>query len=347
MHFLQKIVAALCTLVLSFVTVSCNNVPELKSETYYDMFDTFVTVMAYGEDDESFEENCKKAKEALYECSVLFDIYREYDGKNNLATVNKNAGIKAVEVDENIIDLLEFSIEMHEKTQGRLNVAMGSVISLWHDCREKNAKEPGSAPLPSMTELEAAAEHTDISCVKIDKEKSTVYLEDGEMSLDAGAVAKGFAADIAVRILRESGITDGYAVNIGGNVVTVGEKYKDTAWRISVQSPYSEYNTNIASVEVRDLSLVSSGTYERNFELDGKRYHHIIDKDTLMPSEYFDGVSVLGGSSAMCDALSTALFCMPQEEGMALIESMDGVEALWVKDGKITRSPGFPEDKQS
>ena len=258
---------AICTALLGCGIFGCAPSKEMHSETYYDMFDTFVTVIAYEDDSERFDDNCKQVKDTLYECSRLFDIYREY---------------------------------------GSVNIAMGSVLKLWHECREKNTEQSGSAPLPTQAELSKAAEHSDITDIIVDRENMTVYLADGEMSLDVGAVAKGYAADIAANALKDTGVTDGYAINIGGNVITIGQKTENTPWRVSVQSPYEQYNTHLTTVELNGTSLVTSGTYERKFVYDGKEYHHIINPDTLYPSEHFDSVSVLGESSAVCDALTGA-----------------------------------------
>lgn len=335
---------AICTALLGCGIFGCAPSKEMHSETYYDMFDTFVTVIAYEDDSDRFDDNCKQVKDTLYECSRLFDIYREYEGMNNLASVNKNAGVSPVKVDEKIISLIEFSIRMYEKTDGSVNIAMGSVLKLWHECREKNTEQSGSAPLPTQAELSKAAEHSDITDIVVDRENMTVYLADGEMSLDVGAVAKGYAADIAANALKDTGVTDGYAINIGGNVITIGQKTENTPWRVSVQSPYEQYNTHLTTVELNGTSLVTSGTYERKFVYDGKEYHHIINPDTLYPSEHFDSVSVLGENSAVCDALTTALFNMPLEQGKALVEATEGVEAMWAADKNITRSSGFPSD---
>ncbi len=330
-------------LLLLCMSFACTQKPSMQSETYYDMFDTYVTVFAYGEDTKVFEENCKKIKDTLSECSALFDIYREYEGINNLCTVNKNAGKSPVKTDERVISLIEHGIEMYSQTEGAVNIAMGSVIKLWHDCREQN-KEGETDILPDEAELFAAAEHIDITKIKIDREKRTLYLEDPLMALDVGAIAKGFAADYTVKMLRDSGITDGYAINLGGNVIVIGEKAEGVPWEISVQSPYEDDSPRIARIQASDSTLVTSGTYERYFEKDGKRYHHIIDPDTFYPTDSFDGVSVFGASSALCDAYSTALFCMPLEKGMDFINSIDGVEAIWVADGEIYKSRGFPEN---
>ncbi len=342
----QKAAAAAAAVIISLFSSSCTGSDVMHSETYYDMFDTFVTVIAYGVDGEEFDENCNEIKTELYELSRLYDIYREYDGINNLATVNKNAGKAPVTVDERIISLLEFSLEAYRLTDGEINIAMGSVLTLWHDAREKNTSDPGSAPPPDDAALRRAAEHTDINDIVIDRESMSVYLADPEMSLDVGAIAKGYAADAAAKLLKDKGVSDGYAVNLGGNVITLGKKSPESseAWKVSIRSPYTEYTSQLVSVELIGASLVSSGTYERRFEYDGESYHHIIDRDTLFPSVHFDGVSVTGGSSALCDALSTALFCMSLDDGMALVDSIEGVEAVWIKDGNVTYSAGFPRE---
>ncbi len=323
---------------------SCSGQDQLvHSEVYYDMFDTFVTVSAYGVDKESFDTACTVIKEELYQRSCLYDIYREYDGINNLATVNKNAGISPVRVDRRLIELVEFSIDAYTLTDGKVNIAMGSVLSLWHDARENSAVTENNTPPPTEQELREAYKHTNINDIIIDTENMTLYLSDPEMSLDVGAVAKGFSADAAREKLGELGIEDSYYVNLGGNVITVGYKYPNdkTPWQASVNTSYLEYDTPPVRLSLIDESLVTSAVNERFFTYGSESYHHIIDPETLMPAAYFDSVSIKGRSSAMCDVLSTALFCMSESDGSALIESLEGVEALWINERGTHSTSGF------
>jgi thiamine biosynthesis lipoprotein len=172
---------------------------------------------------------------------------------------------------------------------------------------------------------------------------STVTITDPEMKLDVGAIAKGYAVEMVARALEEKGIS-GYILNIGGNVRAVGAKADGEPWTVGLENPMEdEDKPYIAYLSLTKEALVTSGSYQRYYVVDGKRYHHIIDPETLMPSEGFTSVSVLCESSAMGDALSTALFCMSLEEGMALVESLEDVEVMWVlTDGTKQASSGFP-----
>ena len=190
-----------------------------------------------------------------------------------------------------------------------------------------------------MEKLEEAAKHTDITKLVIDEESGTVTLADPLMKLDVGAIAKGYATECAARSLEEKGIT-GYVLNVGGNVRTIGTKPDGEPWTVGLENPDGQDFLEYLALDGQ--SLVTSGSYQRYYYVDGKAYHHIIDPATLMPAEGYVSVSVICENSGLGDALSTALFCMPLEEGMTLVESLDGVEALWLTvDGVKTVSTGW------
>ena len=193
-----------------------------------------------------------------------------------------------------------------------------------------------------MEKLTEAAQYTDINKMKLDEENGTVTLEEPMMRLDVGAIAKGYAVEMAARSLEEEGIT-GYVINVGGNVRTIGKKADGTKWTVGIENPAEDAEDGyLAYLELAGESLVTSGSYQRYYVVDGKRYHHIIDPETLMPAEGYTSVSVVCKSSAQGDAFSTALFCMSLEEGMALVEQTPGVEAMWLTvDGTCHRSSGF------
>lgn len=324
---------------------SCGKTKEKYSAHSFDFFDTVTTVTGFAESKEEFDDVSAYVLAELGAYHRLFDIYKRYDGMENLCTVNElvDGAHRTVKVDTRIIEMLEYAKEMYEKTGGKVNIAMGSVLSIWHEYRSAGINEPWAAELPPMDKLREAAEHTDINSLVIDKENGTVTITDPEARLDVGAIAKGFAVEMVARELEKKGIT-GYVLNVGGNVRTVGTKADGKPWTVGVENPMDdENNPYIAYLGLAGESLVTSGSYQRYYVVDGKRYHHIIDPATLMPSEGFLSVSILCESSAMGDALSTALFCMDVESGMALIESIDGAEAMWVlPDGKTERTSGFP-----
>jgi len=157
--------------------------------TFLNLFDTVTVISGYEKDNDTFSEKVAEIHDALLVYHQLYDIYNDYDGINNIKTINDNAGIKPVKADDKILDLLELAKDMYDLTGGRMNVAMGSVLSLWHEAREISTDDPENAYLPSPEDLASAAEHMDITKMVIDRENGTVYLEDPEMRLDVGAKA--------------------------------------------------------------------------------------------------------------------------------------------------------------
>ncbi|MBO7149165.1 MAG: FAD:protein FMN transferase [Clostridia bacterium] len=306
-------------------------------------FDTVITIVGYEDTQEKFDAVADEILSELGEYHRLYSIYHRFAGIENLCTINElvNGSHRTVKVDKRIVDMLIYAKEMYELTDGMVNIAMGSVLSLWHDYRELGGDDPAQAALPPTDKLKAAAQHTDITNLMIDEENCTVTLTDPQMKLDVGAVAKGYATEMVARKLEEKGVT-GYVLNVGGNIRTVGTKPDGEKWTVGIEKPNGE--DYLAYLELNGESVVTSGSYQRYYIVDGKRYHHIIHPDTQMPAEGFTSVSVVCKDSGLGDALSTALFCLPLDKGIELIESMPGVEAMWVDEqGEKTVSSGFSD----
>lgn len=327
----KKIIPLLLVLVL---LSGCGEKEKQVYQTVFlDVFDTVTTLRGYEESEQAFQQRAEQVHQALQEYHNLFDIYNDYPG--GLKQVNDNAGISPVQVDRAVLDLLKDCRDYYELTQGRVNVAMGSVLYLWHEAREAGLNDPEHAALPEMEKLKEAAKHSSFDAVLFDEQAGTVFLSDPSQRLDVGAVAKGWTAQRVSQLLPE-----GYMLNLGGNVCTRGVKPGGGKWNIAVQSPNAGED-NLCVVSLAGQSLVTSGDYQRSYTVDGKRYHHIIDPDTLMPSEYWRSVSILCDDSGLADCLSTALFLLPLEEGKALAEQYN-VEVMWVDaDMNITQTPGF------
>lgn len=304
---------------------------EPQGKTYYTFFDTVSTIYSYAGDDEAvFEENAAAASELLEDYHRRLDIYHEYSGMNNLCTVNKNAGGEAVTVDRETMDFLVYAKDLCAKTNGKLNIMFGAVLKPWHDSRERAADAPGSAAIPGMDTLKAAQTHTGLELLELDEDALTVRITDPDARLDVGAIGKGYATERAARLLEERG-AESYVLNIGGNIRIVGHKPDGSGWMTGIKDPFDHESAYAMYLELADTSCVTSGIYERFFTVDGVRYHHIIDPDTLMPAQYFASVSVITKDSGLADALSTALFCMPQAEGQALIDRLDEeIQVLWI-----------------
>lgn len=297
--------------------------------TYLNLFDTVTTILGNGESEAEFLEDAGKIYTDLLFYHRLFDIYENYEGLNNLKTINDQAGIAPVTVDPALIQLLLFCRDAYEMTDGKVNAAMGSVLRLWHEARETGI-------LPSQAALEEAALHIDFTDVHIDEAASTVFLSDPATSLDVGAIAKGWATQQVAQAAPA-----GMLISVGGNVCATGPKDDaGTPWSIGIQDP-DKSTAYVKKLAITQGAVVTSGDYQRVFTVDGKDYHHIIDPSTVMPSAFWRSVTVVCADSGLADVLSTALFLLPLEDGMALAAQWDA-QALWLDAaGNIHMTPGF------
>ena len=305
------------------LSLSCGK-PKAFQKTSIAYFDTVITVTAYAESEAEFNALADEIFDEFARFHALYDIYHEYDGVINLCTINKTAGDSPVVVDAQVMELLSFGKSVHALTNGGTNIAMGSVLSLWHEARKRELP-------PDIELLTEAATHTDINDLVLDEEKSTVFFADPALLLDVGAIAKGYAAERIASDLEARGIS-GVLLNVGGNLIAVGNS---VPWKVAVQHPETS-GAYLQKLTLSEGTLVTSGSYQRYFIKDGVRYHHIIDPVTLYPKNEFLQVTVLCSDSGLADALSTALFNLSYEEGLALIETLDGAEELWyTADGRL------------
>ena len=334
------IIITICMLAGMFSSCSRGSRLDRYQATFLTLFDTVTTISGYAENKEIFSETTQRIHDELAEYHQLFDIYNDYEGINNLKTINDNAGIAPVKVDGRIIDMLDMAYDMYGYTNGMMNVAMGSVLALWHDAREYGIENPEASYLPDAEALKLASKSMDIEKLIINKENSTVYLAEPGMSLDVGAIGKGYAVEAVCSSLEKEGL-DHYVVNVGGNVRTIGTKADGTGWKVGVEDPEGK-EKYLLYLSVSDKTIVTSGSYQRYYTVDGVRYHHIISPESLYPENQYLSVTIISDNSALADALSTALFNMDQGQGESIIESFKGTEAMWVyADGTMFFSSGF------
>ena len=325
---------------LSFLLCGCAGAGEENkqySATFLTVFDTVTTIVGRDISEEAFTEKAQAVHDELLILHQLFDIYNEYEGLNNLKTVNDHPG-EAIAVDQTIIDLLLDCKVYYELTDGRVNAAMGSVLKLWHDAREDGLNDMANAYLPDDAALKEAARHTSWEGIVIDAEAGTVTITDPGLRLDVGAIAKGWSVQRAAENTPE-----GLLISVGGNVCATGPKTADgTPWIVGVQNPDGGENY-LHTLYLQKGSMVTSGDYQRTYLVDGELYHHIIDPDTLYPGRLWRAVTVVCPDSGLADALSTALFLLPLEEGQKLLDQC-GSTAMWVdQEGGIHYSTGFQE----
>ena len=333
----------ICALILIslLILTSCQKGEDKVALKKYEasfltLFDTVTTMVGYAESEEDFSLVANSIHQELLEYHQLYNIYNDYEGINNIKTINDNAGVAPVVVDRKIIDLLLFCKDIYYRTDGKVNVAMGSVLSIWHDYRQRAINNPSQAAIPDMSALEEAAKHTDIENVVIDPDASTVFLADPLMSLDVGAIAKGYATECVT-----NGLDTHLLISVGGNVSSSMSKPEGKDWIVGLQDPFSEMGEYNHTIKIKKGAVVTSGDYQRYYVVDGIKYHHIIDPVTLMPSSYWKSVSVVADDSALADALSTALFLLDIEDGQKLLDEY-GAYAIWTDiNGEEFLSSGF------
>ena len=321
---MRKLVALLLSLFLLF---GCQARPKQLARTDY-LLDTVVTLTLYGATEADLDA-------AFNEIRRLNGLLDAYSPDSDLGKLQAAAGREPVAASPETMELLLFAKEMYEKTGGYLDVTVGPLIDLW-DIRN-------GGHYPTDRELSAALDLLGMDDLVLDEGKGTAYLARSGMRLDLGALAKGYIADRVKALLLERGVKSG-VIDLGRNILLIGEKPGKAAFSIGIQSPGSA-GEMLRVLSLRDKSLVTSGTYERYFEHEGKRYHHVLDPFTGFPADRsLAAVTVLSDSSLWGDALSTACLLLGADDGLKLVDSIPDVEALFVlADGSVITSAGFPK----
>ena len=285
--------------------------------------DTVITLTAYTDNDQIL-------KDAMEECGRYEQMLSRTIEGSDVWRINHADGNPA-EVSDDTVAILRCAAEISEKSDGAFDITIAPASTMWDFTS-------GNAELPDAEALAAAASMVDYS--KITVEGNTVTLPKG-MMIDLGGIAKGYIADRVKAYLEERGVKHAI-LSFGGNIVAIGKKPDGTDWKVGIQDidkPTGEYMLVAAN---RGGSTVTSGIYERGFEVDGIRYHHLLNPKTGWPEQNeLASVTILSDSSMEGDALATAAFILGREKGLKLIESMPGVEAVFIdRDRKVTYSSG-------
>ncbi len=335
---LKKIVSLLFIGTLIVLLIACGRKqteglplvknPLTRSES---LLHTVVQLSIYHENqDETMEKAIAYIKEMESLLSTNLegaDVYR----------INQAAGKEAVKVDERTFEVIEKAIQMSKESQGLFDISIGAISNLWK-IGDKAARKP------SDEEIKAALPSINYQNITLDKEKKTVFIKKG-MILELGAISKGYIADKVRELFASKGITTA-VINLGGNVVVMGDSpTTQNGWNVGVQDPDQVRGTTVGSVPGTRHSVVTSGIYERYVEVDGVKYHHILDPKTGYPVENdISGVTVFSKTSIQGDALSTTLFLLGVEKGLHFINQMDGVEAVFIdKKQGVHLSDGLKE----
>ncbi len=330
----NRVLSIIMLVLFLFALPSCEEKdPEPKQRIFYGYFDTVCTFYDYsGMDNESFNSLAAGVESTIALYDKLFSALSESEGVVNIATLNRLAGTGPVEVSGAIIDLLSFSEQMYETTGGKVNFAMGAVTLLWKRCAAEKR-------VPTEAEIFEAGNHISPQSVVINKEAGTVEILDSECRLDLGAIAKGYTAELIKIELKRQGCS-GLVLDMGGNLCTVGKKPSGNGWNSGIRNPLyileGADEPYSRTVTIADESLVTSGVYERYYTVDGKKYHHIIDTETLMPVSRYLSVTVKTSHSGVADALSTAIFNMEPDEAESFVSTLDNIEVTLIfADGSV------------
>ena len=311
------IFASIVTLILT----GCEKKVEEYSQNFFYM-DTYINVKLYN-------INKEKADKAFNKIDNIYEKYQNmtnvYDENSEVYKIN-NSKEKKIEVSSELLEILNLGNEWYDKSNGLFNINMGNLIKTW-----KTAREEGKLP--------SKLNHK-ITKLKIEDN----YIKNSNVNIDLGAIAKGYATELVGKQLQDLGI-EYYLINAGGNIL-VGKNAKKGYYTIGIEDPLNKSNI-YNKVRGENISVVTSGGYERFFEVDNVKYHHIIDPTTKYPAKKMLSATVITKSSTLADILSTTLFLYEPKEAIKLVESLDGVEAiLYVDENTILKSSGFKNYEQ-
>ncbi len=316
MKLLKRISALILTLLMVFSLSGCGiteNQNDKISETRI-LLNTYVTITIYSECDES----------VLDECFELIQSYENLLSRTIPTSEISRLNNKEISsVSDDTIELISKGLYYSELSGGKFDITIAPVSSLW----KFNELEK---VLPDETELSDALTHVNYKNVNISQNEIT--FTDEKTCLDLGGIAKGYIADKVKEFLLSKGVTSAL-INLGGNTLCVGQKPNGDNFKVGIQKPFGDTNETILVLSVDDMSIVSSGVYERYFEIDGKKYHHILNPETGYGYDNnLLSTSILSEKSVDGDALSTVTFALGLEEGLKLINSIDGVYAIFITD---------------
>ena len=302
----------LCLLALCLLLTGCSGEPPVVEGSDF-LLNTAVSVKLYGDYDPDIVQG------ALDLCRSYELVFSRTDPRSELYQLNHG---QCTTVSEELAAVIQLGLRYSSLSGGAFDITTGTLSDLW----QFTALEP---VVPDAQAVEEALSHVDWRTVTV--EGNTVTMPAGTI-IDLGGVAKGYIADRMADYLREAGVTSAI-INLGGNLYCLGTKPDGSDFLLGIQYPYQQENISIATVEVHDLSVVTSGTYQRYFEVDGQLYHHILDTETGYPVDNgLLSVTILSPSSADADALTTACFALGLEDGMALVDSLPNVYALFITD---------------
>ncbi|GJL55996.1 MAG: thiamine biosynthesis lipoprotein ApbE [Nitrospirales bacterium] len=314
----QRFVFLFILLIFSLVLCEVGVAKDAMIKRSQYLMGTLVFVTGIAPDDAT----ARQAVDAgLKEIRRLEELLSTWIPESELSRVNAAAGQHAVKVSAETLNLLDHSLEMDRLTGGSFNIALGPAVVAW------NVSEKGR--VPTQRELDAVYSLIDLSQLQLDRHTRTVSLARPGMQIDVGGIGKGFAADLAAEVMETSGATAG-VIAISGDIKTFGRMPDGQKFVFGIQHPRKEQGHVLATIELENEAVSTAGDYQRYFEQDGIRYHHILDPKTLHPARLAQSVTVIASRGVIADGLDTGIFVMGPKKGMALIERLPEVEGVIV-----------------
>lgn len=327
---LSTILAICITVLIALSGCSSKNSSEKTpiSDSAF-LLDTVCTITIYDSDN---KDNIQKAFDEIKRLESILNVDK---AGSDLDKLYRNAGIQWTTIEPETLELLKISKKYSNLSEGYFDITAGPLISVW------NIKD-GKGHYPSDQEREDAMKLIRNKDLKIDEKEQKAYLTQKRMKANLGAIAKGYIADKVKEKLISKGVKSA-VINLGGNVITIGSKPNGDPFAVGIQNPNKETGKVLGLLEIKDMSLVSSGINERYFLYNGKRYHHILDPFTGYPSDNgLAGVTILSKKSVDGDGLSTSVFLLGLEKGKKLIESLSDTEAIFITtDNEIIPTSGL------
>lgn len=341
-HIVKLSAALILILALAFalLTGCAKNIEPISRTGFY--FDTVIQITLYDTEDEAVLDGCFALAEK-YE--KLFSATKE---GSDVWNINHGNG-ETVTVSEETAALLMMAADYANTTEGAVDPTIRTVSELWHFGSDREAK------VPEDTAIQEALSHVSCDAIRFGTAPSeetgesvyrTVTLTDPEAAVDLGFIAKGYIADKMKEYLLTQGV-ESALISLGGNVLAVGEKPDGSPFRVGIQEPFAETGKSLKTIELKDVSVVTSGIYERCFyDENGVLYHHVLDTATGYPVDNeLASVTIICPSSVRADALSTSCLCLGPEEGRRLLDAEKDVAYLLImKDGTQYVSGNFPSE---
>jgi len=330
-------IAGLATFILVVAIVWMAGSGERRFSATRIMLGTDVTVTVVSSGQASAKANMEAAFARI---AALEKCLSAHTKDSELSRAVRSSVHEPVSISPDLFAALSAGAAWHKRTKGTFDITIGPLLSLWKKCGKENR-------LPSDKEIEEAKSRMGVPEIVLDPAARTIRLSGRSLQIDLGGLGKGFCADEAAKTLRKRGV-DAALVAVAGDIYALGSRPDGTPWSVGVQDPRDPNNRKalLTTLYLTDWAVSTSGNYQRFVTIQGQRYSHIVDPRTGRPADAVPSVTVVGPNTLTTDILGTALSILGVEDGLAMVEDMPGIEALFVTVGAnkqlhLTRSRGF------